>query len=102
MNDAIARSWHGRVPREKADEYAEYVRRTGIAGYRSTPGNRGAWLLRRDEGDIVHFMTLSLWDDRAAIEAFAGPDIEAARYYPEDDLYLLEREPTVMHYTVVE
>lgn len=33
-----------------------------------------------------------------AIQAFAGPDVEKAVYYPEDAEYLLEMEPSVAHY----
>ena len=35
---------------------------------------------------------------RAAIAAFAGADLEVAKYYPEDEKYLLEFERTVTHY----
>jgi heme-degrading monooxygenase HmoA len=98
----IARSWHGRVPRAKAAAYEAYIRKTGLADYRRVAGNRGAYLLRRDEGDISHFTTLTFWDSVEAIQAFAGEDYERARYYPEDDAYLLEREPFVTHYTVLE
>jgi heme-degrading monooxygenase HmoA len=97
----IARMWHGRVPAAKADAYAAYVEATGLAQYRETPGNRGAWLLRRDEGEEAHFTTLSFWDSVDAIIAFAGADYERARYYPEDDAYLIEREPHVRHFDVV-
>ena len=97
----IARMWHGRVPLAKADAYATYLEATGLADYRATAGNRGAWLLRRDEGDVAHFTTLTFWDSVAAIVAFAGAEYERARYYPEDDAYLLEREPLVRHFTVV-
>ena len=71
----IARIWRGAVRAEDASAYAEYVQRTGIDGYRGTPGNRGAWLLWRVEGDRAEFVTVSLWESRAAIEAFAGQDI---------------------------
>jgi hypothetical protein len=37
----IARIWRGAVRTEDADEYATYVRNTGIEHYRSTPGNAG-------------------------------------------------------------
>ena len=57
-----------------AEQYAAYVERTGIAGYRATPGNRGAWLLRRVEGESAEFLTLSLWESLDAVRAFAGPD----------------------------
>jgi hypothetical protein len=33
--------------------------------------------------------------------AFAGEDVEKAKYYPEDDGFLLEFEPRVVHYEVV-
>ena len=97
----IARTWHGRVPLAKAAAYEAYLRATGLADYRATPGNRGVYLLRRDEGDVAHFTTLTFWESVAAIRAFAGPDYERARYYPEDDAYLLEREPRVTHHRVV-
>ena len=35
------------------------------------------------------------------IKAFAGEDVEVAKYYPEDKEFLLEFEPNVIHYEVV-
>jgi heme-degrading monooxygenase HmoA len=96
----IARMWIGTVRLQDADEYADYVRDTGLDAYAGTPGNRGAWMLRRDEGDRTEFITLSLWDSEDAIRAFAGDDIEAAVYYPEDDRYLIDRGQRVRHYVV--
>lgn len=98
----IARTWHGRVPRSKAAAYEDYLRATGLADYAQVAGNRGVYLLRRDEGEVTHFTTLTFWDSVDAIRAFAGPDYELARYYPEDDAYLLEREERVTHHQVVE
>jgi heme-degrading monooxygenase HmoA len=97
----IARTWHGRVPAAQADAYHAYLLRTGLGDYASTPGNRGVQVLRRTEGEITHFLLITLWDSLDAIRAFAGPDYERARYYPEDDDYLLEKEPYVTHYEVL-
>ena len=97
----LARTWHGRVPTVKGDAYEAYLNKTGIPDYMATPGNRGVWVLRRAEGDVTHFLLITMWESEEAIEAFAGKPIDRARYYPEDDEYLLEREPTVMHYEVV-
>ena len=97
----IARLWHGRVPSAKADAYEVYLNRSGIADYRATPGNRGVWVLRRTEGDVTHFLLITQWDSFAAIEGFAGLPVDQARYYLEDDDFLLEREPKVVHYEVV-
>jgi heme-degrading monooxygenase HmoA len=96
----IARIWRGEVRAQDAQAYAAYVQRTGIEGYQSTPGNRGAWLLWRTEGDRAEFLTVSFWESRAAIEAFAGQDIGTAVFFPDDDQFLIERDLTVNHYEV--
>ena len=96
----IARVWRGAVRAEDAAAYAAYVQRTGIEGYQRTPGNRGAWLLWRADGDRAEFITMSLWDSQAAIERFAGQDIEKAVFYPEDDQFLIEKDLLVRHYEV--
>ena len=98
----IARTWTGVVRRADADAYADYIRETGFAEYGRTAGNRGAWMLRRDDGDRTEFVTLSLWDSVDAIRAFAGEDIEAAVLYPEDERYLVGGESSVAHYEVVD
>jgi hypothetical protein len=54
----IARTWRGAVRAEDAEAYAEYVRATGIAEYAATPGNRGAYLLYRIDGDRAEVLTI--------------------------------------------
>jgi heme-degrading monooxygenase HmoA len=97
----IARIWRGAVRRDDAGAYADYIRATGLAEYAATAGNRGAWMLCRDDGERSEVITFSLWDDLDAIRAFAGDDIEAAVFYPEDERYLVERGERVEHYEVV-
>ena len=97
----IARSWRGWIRTEDRDAYVAYVNETGINEYRETPGNQGAWILTRDLGDgRTEMVTLSFWDSREVIEGFAGKDIEKAKYYPEDDRYLVDRDNIVTHYEV--
>lgn len=97
----IARTWHGVVPVAKAEAYHAYLLQTGVPDIRTTPGNRGVYVFRRVAGDQAHFVMTSLWESLDAIKAFAGEDIDRARYYPEDSEYLLELEPTVTHYEVL-
>lgn len=97
----IVRNWHGRVPAAKAAAYLDLMRDVAIPDYSKTPGNLGAWALSRTEGDIVHVEMLTFWTDLAAIRAFAGEDVEKAKYYDFDADYLLEMEPTVRHYEAV-
>lgn len=94
----VARIWRGWTLRDDAAAYAAYVHQTGIAGYRATPGNQGAWVLQRVVGDRVEILTLSFWDSLDAIREFAGDDVERAVFYPEDDRYLIDRELRVTHY----
>jgi heme-degrading monooxygenase HmoA len=98
----IARTWHGRTKASDADVYLEYLFKSGIPAYRATNGNKGAWVLRRIDGEVAHFITLSFWESRDAIAGFAGTNIEVAKYYAEDKKYLLEFEPTVTHYELFE
>lgn len=97
----IARTWHGAVPAARAEEYAAYLSRTGVPDLEATPGNRGVYVLRRVDGGNAHFLLISLWESLESIRAFAGDDIERARYYPHDHDFLLELEPRVTHYEVI-
>lgn len=99
----IARVWHGVVPLAKADGYGAYLSDSdrGVRDYQRLPGNRGVCLLRRVEGDRVHFLLMSFWDSRGAIQAYAGEDIDRAQYFPYDLECLLDPEPTVVHYDVL-
>ena len=96
----IARIWRGRTPAAKAEAYVEYLLATGLKDYRAVPGNRGVRVLLRIEGEVAKFLVVSFWESMDAVRVFAGADVDAAVYYPEDDAYLLEREPTVAHYDV--
>jgi heme-degrading monooxygenase HmoA len=96
----IARIWRGTTRLDVAEEYAEYMRQTGLAEYRTTPGNAGAWMLWRPVGDNAEFIALSFWESEEAIKAFAGDDISRAVYYPEDDRYLVDRNDEVEHYNL--
>jgi heme-degrading monooxygenase HmoA len=94
--------WHGKVPADKAGAYHEYLKASGLKDYENTSGNRGVFLLKKEEGAVTHFYTLSLWEGLEAIKQFAGADYEKARYYDEDKDFLLEFEPLVNHFEVLE
>ena len=102
LEGPIARIWRGETRAADADAYLEVLRLTGVADYRAVEGNRGVFVLHRIQGDRAEFLLLTLWDSREAIARFAGADIDRARYYPEDQQYLLSFAPTVDHYLVEE
>jgi heme-degrading monooxygenase HmoA len=94
----ITRIWHGRTVAAKADEYLQLMRTVAIPDYSATPGNKGAYALRRIEGDDAHFLMVTFWESEEAIRAFAGDDIGVAKYYGFDTDFLLELEPDSLHY----
>jgi heme-degrading monooxygenase HmoA len=99
---AIVRIWHGRTLREKADAYWRFLHDRAIPDYRSTPGNLEVKLLRRVDGDVCHFLTVTTWESMEAIVRFAGVPVDKAKYYAEDRDFLLEFEETVQHFEVSE
>jgi heme-degrading monooxygenase HmoA len=98
----IARIWHGAVQEAKADAYHDYLLRTGIPDYLRAAGNRGVYVLRRSGEGQARFLLISLWDSLAAVRGFAGDDLDKARYYPEDEAFLLELQPHVLHYDALD
>ncbi|HTV72649.1 MAG TPA: antibiotic biosynthesis monooxygenase [Candidatus Acidoferrales bacterium] len=96
----IARTWHGAVTAEKSGEYLGLLRTVGLAEYLSVPGNRGAYVLERTDGDTVHFILISFWDSVEAIKAYAGEDISLPRYTKFDPDFLSDLAPSVQHHSV--
>ena len=62
----ITRIWHGATPAAKSDEYLNLKQTVAIPDYRSTPGNRGAYALRRIAGDTAHFLMITFWESEEA------------------------------------
>ena len=102
MTGVILRRWRGRIRTADRDAYTRYIAGTGGADYRATTGNLAYQMTMRDLGDgSTEVVTLSWWTSLDVIRAFVGKDIERARYYPEDDHFLLERPETVEHHAIV-
>ncbi len=97
----IARAWHGKTQREKADEYEKYL--TGaITKFPTIKGNLGYQLMRIDGGpdgdQYVEFQVISYWESLDSIKAYAGEDIRRTRDLPRDKEFLVSMEPYVRNY----
>lgn len=98
----ITRVWRGITLKEKADDYLNHLRDTGLKHYAETPGNLGVTVLRRNQGEHCEIVLISHWESMEAVRAFAGENPEKSVYYPEDEHYLLQMEPLVRLYDVHE
>lgn len=98
----ILRKWTGVIRTADEAAYVCYIEETGVSDYTTTSGNLGVQMLLRDLGNgRTEVTTLSWWSSLEAIRGFAGEDIAVARYYPEDERFLLERPRHVEHHRVV-
>ncbi|WP_207765315.1 antibiotic biosynthesis monooxygenase family protein [Solitalea longa] len=96
----IARIWHGKTKAEKFDAYTEFLKEVAIPDYRKTPGFIRLSFLRSLKNDEGHFMLITYWENLETIKLFAGEEFEKAKYYPEDNDFLLGFEVNVQHYEV--
>lgn len=96
----IARLWFGRTKAEDYDAYLAYLEESGVAALHATPGNRGVMVLRRLDGNEAEFGVMSFWDSLDDVKAFAGEDVDVARYFPDDDRFLLDFTPRLKHFEV--
>lgn len=97
----IVRTWTGDTREEDAERYLDYLRETGLAEYRATPGNVGVVALIAPMEGRVRFLLVSLWESMEAIRAFAGDRPDEAVFYPRDDDFLVRRDLVVEHHQVV-
>ena len=97
----IARTWRGATRAEDAEAYVEYLRRTGFREFRETPGNLGAFGLRRIADGRAVLLIVSLGESEDAARRFAGDDVGQAVFFPEDERFLVERDERVEHFEVV-
>ena len=96
----IARMWFGRTKAEDNDAYLAYLEESGVAELRQTQGNQGVMVVRRLDGDEAEFGVISFWSSLEDVKAFAGEDVDVARYFPDDERFLLEFTPRLKHFEV--
>jgi heme-degrading monooxygenase HmoA len=98
----IARYWRGVAKSECVDEYVEHLRRSTLPELARIEGFVSASVMRRSVGDGVEFLIVTRWDSLAAIERFAGPELERAVVPDDVQLMMVEFEQYVRHYEVVD
>jgi heme-degrading monooxygenase HmoA len=97
----IGRIWHGWTTREDADAYQDMLNADVLPGIHKIKGYRGAYVLRREDGDEVEFMTMTIFDDMAAVKQFAGEDYTKPIVQGLAQRLLRRADSRVTHYDIV-
>ena len=84
----IVRIWRGRVPRDKADEYARYNYDAGIKPLEEKA--LGVQSLREDRDSESEFITISRWESVEAMANFTGSDPRKVHHLDRDPEFLIE------------
>lgn len=98
----ISRIWHGWTIPENADAYEALLKSEIFVGIqeRQISGYQGIYLLRRDVGGEVEFVTIMRFDSLDAVRAFAGEDYETAVVPPKARALLSRFDVRSQHYEV--
>lgn len=95
----IMRVWHGWTRKgADADSYEQMLRDEILPGIHRIAGYKGTWLLRRDAGEEVEFVTMTTWDSWKAIEEFAGGDRSRSVIDPRAARLLTRHEEHSKHF----
>jgi len=97
----ISRIWHGWTKPEHADEYEGMLRAEVLPGIRRVPGYQGAYLLRRNVGEEVDFVTITMFDDMEAVRRFAGEDYTRAVIHAPARRILTRFDERSVHYETI-
>ena len=97
----IARVWHGYTKPEYADPYEAMLKPELLPGISKAKGYKGSYLLRRDLGAEVEFITILLWDSLENLRIAAGhADYETAIIPEERRKFLSRYDTKAAHYEI--
>lgn len=96
----IARIWRGYTRPEDANAYESMLKPELLPGISKVKGYRGSYLLRREAGEEIEFVTIILWDSLDAIRTVAGTDYETAVIPEERRQFLSRHDVKATHYEI--
>jgi len=96
----VARVWYGYTLPENADAYERLLKPELLPGISKVPGYRGSYLLRREKGEEVEFITILLFESLDNIRAVAGEDYETAVVPENRQKFLVHWDAKAAHYQV--
>jgi heme-degrading monooxygenase HmoA len=96
----IVRLWSARITKAQWKDYLRHFRDSVLPALRKFEGYTSSSVLARPKDDEIEILVLTVWNSVTAIDAFAGPDREAAVVAPEAATLLTDYDRRVRHFDV--
>lgn len=97
----IARLWHGYTNPKNAPVYEQMLLSEILPGIHRIKGYQGSYLMTREVGDEVEFITITLWESLDAVRQFAGSDYAKSVIEPKAAALLVRHDNESVHYQCV-
>jgi heme-degrading monooxygenase HmoA len=98
----IARLWSARATPLQVRAYLHHFSTQVVPILRKYAGYVGYTLLTRDSAASIEILVTTYWQSLEAIDAFAGPDRDAAVVAPAAAAFLLDYDRRARHYEVAQ
>lgn len=98
---AVARVWRAAARPDDVPKYLHVFREQVAPELQALAGFLGATVLTAPRDALVDIVVTTRWTSRAAIEAFAGADLERAVIEPEALAVLADHDDRVRHFDIV-
>ena len=96
----IVRLWFARTTLAQAQVYLLHFSNEVLPALRKFAGYLSSSVLTRPTESAVEILVMTVWQSNSAIDAFAGPDREAAVVAPEAAALLTDYDRRVRHFEV--
>ena len=97
----IARIWRGITLAANSGQYLEYLNKVVMPVCQSAEGNEGFFVMKECQGELTHFLLLTLWASDEALAKYAGTADDVVNPTPEERDLLMAFESTARRYRVV-
>lgn len=97
----IARIWRGITLEANFGQYVEHLNKIVIPACQSMEGNEGLFLMKECQGELIHFLLLTLWASDEAATRYTGTAEDVVNPTPEERDLLIAFESTARRYQVV-
>jgi len=96
----IVRLWSARTTHAQSGVYLRHFSSAVLPALRKFAGYVSSSILTRPVESAVEILVMTVWQSFTAIDAFAGPDREAAVVAPEAAALLTDYDRRVRHFEV--